>query len=97
MRWKNFTAAASAAGFYLNRQTDFRGYTHNEAKVAALTFSRTVAVPATRLLTIYESHRIYTKDSEFYLSPFLLRFSKSVNGTQKAFYSYAQTTEISEL
>jgi len=94
---EKFAAAASGAGLYLIRQTDFRGYTHNEAKVAALTFSRTVAMPATRLLTIYESHRIYTKDSELYLSPFLLRFSKSVNGTQKAFYSYAQTTEISEL
>jgi tRNA1Val (adenine37-N6)-methyltransferase len=73
---EKFAAAASGAGLYLIRQTDFRGYTHNEAKVSALTFSRTVAVPATRLLTIYESHRIYTKDSELYLSPFLLRFSK---------------------
>jgi tRNA1Val (adenine37-N6)-methyltransferase len=79
---EKFAAAASAAGLYLNRQTDYRGYAHNEAKVAALTFSRTVAVPATRLLTIYEYHRIYTKDSKHYLSPFLLRFSKSVNGTQ---------------
>ena len=81
---EKFAAAASAAGLYLIRQTDFRGYTHNEAKVAALTFSRTLALSATRLLTIYESPRIYTKDSELYLSPFLLRFSKSVNGTQKS-------------
>jgi tRNA1Val (adenine37-N6)-methyltransferase len=73
---KRFAAAASLAGFYLIHQTDFRGYSHNEAKVSALTFSRTVATFATSLLTIYESHRVYTKDSERYLSPFLLRFTK---------------------
>lgn len=74
---EKFVAAALVAGFYLIRQTDFRGYTHNKAKVSALTFSRTVAVFATSLLTVYESHRIYTKDSECYLSAFLLRFSKN--------------------
>jgi len=79
---EKFSAAASAAGLYLNRQTDYRGYAHNEAKVSALTFSRTVAVPITRLLTIYDSHRIYSKDSEHYLSPFLLRFSKTAKVVQ---------------
>jgi len=79
---EKFAAAALGTGFYLSRQTDFRGYTHNEAKVSALTFSRTVTLPAKNLLTIYESHRIYTKDSELYLSPFLLRFFKSENGAQ---------------
>jgi tRNA1Val (adenine37-N6)-methyltransferase len=74
---KRFTAAALVAGFYLIHQTDFRGYTHNEAKVSALTFSRTAATLATSLLTVYKSHRIYTKDSERYLSPFLLRFTKN--------------------
>jgi len=73
---EKFTAAALVAGFYLIHQTDFRGYTHNEAKVSALTFSRTVAVLTKTLWTVYESHRVYTKDSERYLSPFLLRFSK---------------------
>ena len=70
-----FAATALAADFYLIRQTDFRGYTRNEAKVSALIFSRTASVFTASLLTIYESHRVYTKDSEQYLSPFLLRFS----------------------
>jgi tRNA1Val (adenine37-N6)-methyltransferase len=74
---EKFAAAALDAGFYLIHQTDFRGYTRNEANVSALTFSRTVTVFATNLMTIYESHRVYTKDSERYLSPFLLRFTKN--------------------
>ena len=75
---EKFTIPALAAGFYLIHQTDFRGYTHNEAKVSALTLSRdAVAVCSASLLTIYASHRVYTKDSERYLSPFLLRFSKN--------------------
>ena len=74
---KKFVAAASAAGFHLIHQTDFRGYSHNEAKISALTFSRKNATFVTSLLTIYESQRIYTKDSERYLSPFLLRFTKN--------------------
>jgi len=74
---EKFSAEALVAGFYLIRKTDFRGYIHNNAKVSALTFSRTFAVFATSLLTIYESHRMYAQDSERYLSPFLLRFSKS--------------------
>jgi len=73
---KKFAEAALLAGFYLIQQTDFRGYTHNEAKVSALIFSRTVKVFTKTLLTVYESHRVYTKDSERYLSPFLLRFTK---------------------
>jgi tRNA1Val (adenine37-N6)-methyltransferase len=72
-----FAKAALVAGFYLIHQTDFRGYTHNETKVSALIFSRKIAVFAKTLLTIYDSHRVYTKDSERYLSPFLLRFSKN--------------------
>jgi len=74
---EKFAAEALTAGFYLIRQTDFRGYTRNEAKVSALTFSHTAAVFVTTLVTIYESHRVYTKDSEHYLSPFLLRFAKN--------------------
>jgi len=79
---EKFAEAASRAGFYLIHQTDFRGYIHKKAKVSALTFSRTAAISNISLLTIYESRRIYTKDSEHYLSPFLLRFSKPVNGAQ---------------
>jgi len=71
-----FSALALAAGFYLINQTDFRGYTHNEAKVSALTFSRTAAVFTARLLTIYASHNVYSQDSERYLADFLLRFAK---------------------
>jgi tRNA1Val (adenine37-N6)-methyltransferase len=75
---EKFAAAALlVAGFYLIHRTDFRGYTHNETKVSALTFSRTVAVPAPSLLIVYESHRVYSKESERYLSPFLLRFSEN--------------------
>lgn len=73
---KKFAAAALARGFYLIHQTDFRGFSHNNAKVSALTFSRTVAVFTNTLLTIYESHQVYSQCSERYLSPFLLRFSK---------------------
>lgn len=73
---EKFAASAFAAGLYLIHRTDFRGFTHNNAKVSVLTFSRTATVFTTRLLTIYESHQVYSQDSERYLSPFLLRFSK---------------------
>jgi len=72
---EKFAEAALSAGFYLNGQTDFRGYVHNEAKVSALTFSRVEVIFTKTLLTIYESHRVYSQDSERYLSPFLLRFA----------------------
>ncbi|MGZ4979439.1 MAG: tRNA1(Val) (adenine(37)-N6)-methyltransferase [Methylobacter sp.] len=70
------SALALAAGFYLIKQTDFRGYAHNETRVSALTFSRTAALFTSRLLTIYESHNVYSRDSEIYLADFLLRFVK---------------------
>lgn len=73
---EKFADTASVAGLHLIHQTDFRGYSHNEAKVSALTFSRIATPFATNLLTIYESHRVYTKDSERNLSSFLLRFTK---------------------
>jgi tRNA1Val (adenine37-N6)-methyltransferase len=69
-------AAASAAGFYLVRQTDYHGYAHSEAKVAALVFSRMDADFVQERLVVYESAGIYTQASEQYLLPFLLRFSK---------------------
>ena len=71
-----FSVQALAAGLYLIKQTDFRGYAHNEAKVSALTFSRTAATFTARLLTIYESRGVYSQDSEAYLADFLLRFAK---------------------
>jgi tRNA1Val (adenine37-N6)-methyltransferase len=67
---------ALAVGLYLINQTDFRGYAHNEAKVSALTFSRAAAVFTVRLLTIYASRGVYSRDSEAYLADFLLRFAK---------------------
>lgn len=72
---EKFFSQALAAGFYLVKRTDFRGYAHNEAKVSALTFSRVAAVFTARLLTIYESHNVYSQDSEAYLKSFLLRFA----------------------
>jgi len=71
-----FSVQALAAGFHLIKQTDFRGYVHNDAKVSALTFSRTAEVFTERLLTIYASHNVYSQDSETYLADFLLRFAK---------------------
>ncbi len=49
---------------------------HAVEKFSALTFSRTTAAFTERLLTIYESHGIYSRDSEAYLTDFLLRFAK---------------------
>jgi tRNA1Val (adenine37-N6)-methyltransferase len=69
--------AAAASGFYLVRQTDYRAYTHSEAKVAALTFSRTAAVLVKDNLIVYESAGVYTQVSEQYLSAFLLRFLRT--------------------
>lgn len=71
-----FSGLAAAAGLYLIKQTDFRGYAHNEAKVSALTFSRTAAVLTASVLTIYESNNIYSQESTAYLADFLLRFAK---------------------
>ncbi len=72
---EKFTALALALGLYLNRQIDFRGYAHNEAKVSALTYSRQISIPYKKCLTIYKAERVYSEESEQYLSPFLLRFA----------------------
>lgn len=72
---EKFADTASVAGLHLIHQTEFRGYSHNNSKVSALTFSRIATPFAANLLTIYESHRVYTKDCERYLSSFLLRFT----------------------
>jgi len=74
---EKFCALALAAGFHLICQTDFRGFAHSEAKVSALTFSRCPKTGLTaRLMTIYDSHNIYSQDSAAYLADFLLRFAK---------------------
>lgn len=75
-----FSDHASDAGFYLIKKTDFRGYAHNDAKVSALTFSRTATTNyAEQLLTIYQSQGIYSHESETWLNSFLLRFAKKIS------------------
>ncbi len=70
-----FSALALTSGFYLLKQTDFQGYAHNQAKVSALTFSRTACVFTAQLLTIYDSRNVYSSESTAYLAEFLLRFA----------------------
>lgn len=72
---ENFKQLAFNVGLHLNRQIDFRGYAHNQAKVSALTFSRQAEVFYKSLHTIYQAERVYSEISEQYLSPFLLRFA----------------------
>ena len=50
-------------------------YTRNRAKVAALLFSRTALKYEEEELTIYRAERVYSKESERFLAPFLLRFA----------------------
>ena len=76
---EKFSAEALNSGFHLIRQTDFRGYVHKDPKVSAVTYSRTKSKPETKLLTIYQSERVYSDESKHYLSPFLLRFSEKVD------------------
>ncbi len=73
---EKFTDLAQSVGLYLNHQTDFKGYEHNDSKVSALRFHRTPQTLCKKLHTIYQAHRIYSKDSETYLADFLLRFAK---------------------
>ena len=73
---ERFTQLAQLAGLHLSYRADFRGYSHNNAKVSALTFCRSTVILCKTLFTIYASHNVYSQDSERYLSPFLLRFSK---------------------
>jgi tRNA1Val (adenine37-N6)-methyltransferase len=63
-------------GLHLTVQTDLRSHRHKQANVSALTFSRQMQPLSFRLLTICQSDRVYSKESEHYLSPFLLRFAK---------------------
>jgi tRNA1Val (adenine37-N6)-methyltransferase len=73
---RQFAGLARDMNFFLIDRVDFRGYGRNSPKVAALTFSRTPGYFISRVHTIYEADRIYSKESEHYLSPFLLRFSR---------------------
>ncbi|RDH92906.1 MAG: ribose-phosphate pyrophosphokinase [endosymbiont of Seepiophila jonesi] len=71
-----FAKMALEHGLHLIEQTDFRGHSHNQAKVSALTFCPQQQPCRSRLLTLYQSDRIYSQESKHYLSPFLLRFSQ---------------------
>ncbi|MGZ5052465.1 MAG: tRNA1(Val) (adenine(37)-N6)-methyltransferase [Methylobacter sp.] len=71
-----FCTQTSASGFYLHNRTDIRGFTHNKAKVSALTFGLIPAPFASRTLTVYAAANVYSPDSETYLKNFLLRFAK---------------------
>jgi tRNA1Val (adenine37-N6)-methyltransferase len=79
---EKFSVLALAAGLYLINRIDYRGYAHTKAKVSALTFSRTALGFTARLLTVYESLGVYTKESEGYLQDFLLRFSQGRQAQQ---------------
>lgn len=68
---------ARTVGLYLNKQTEFRGFEHNAAKVAALIFSRDDYGFTKSVWTIYQAPRIYTEASSQYLAPFLLRFKQA--------------------
>lgn len=70
-----FVSQARETGLYLIRQRDIRGYDHNTAKIAAMTFSRTACPIERDLLTIYAAKGVYSRESEGYLSEFLLRFA----------------------
>ncbi|MBL3590548.1 MAG: methyltransferase [gamma proteobacterium endosymbiont of Lamellibrachia anaximandri] len=71
-----FAKMALEHGLHLIEQTGFRGHSHNQAKVSALIFCHQQQPCRSRILTLYQSHRIYSKESKHYLSPFLLRFSQ---------------------
>ncbi len=73
---ERFTQLAKEVGLHLSHRTDFRGYSHNNAKVSALRYCRSAAILCKTLLTIYAAHNVYSQESERYLSAFLLRFSK---------------------
>ena len=66
---------ASPAGLNLLQRVDIRGYERNQAKVCSMVFARESGFCLTRLHTIYAGDRQYSKDSVYYLEPFLLRFA----------------------
>lgn len=72
-----FMRLCRKTGFYLSRQTDFRGYAHNAAKVTALTLGRN---PAHRqvfeTITVYERQGVYSATARTYLAEFLMRFAR---------------------
>jgi tRNA1Val (adenine37-N6)-methyltransferase len=72
---QSFSDEAQKAGLFLNRQVSYRGFSHLQAKVTALTLSRLATKCEMDVLTIYQSKSVYTATSTLYLQPFLLRFA----------------------
>jgi len=66
---------AGQAGLNLTCRTDIRGYAHQPAKLAALTFARDPGSLIERCLTVYDAPRQYSAQSTVYLRDFLLRFA----------------------
>ncbi|MGZ8214563.1 MAG: tRNA1(Val) (adenine(37)-N6)-methyltransferase, partial [Methylosarcina sp.] len=73
----NFSELALEVGLYAIKETLIRGFAHGEARVGALTFSRSRSECVKERVTVYESVGVYTEESERYLSAFLLRFADS--------------------
>lgn len=83
----NIISLAGENQLRLRRQTSLRATKNDHAKLAALEFVKTArqlqsakAQPSIDELVIdelviYEKHRHYTAQSEYYLAPFLLRFA----------------------
>ncbi|BAO45100.1 tRNA1(Val) (adenine(37)-N6)-methyltransferase [Thiolapillus brandeum] len=73
---ESVVALAPSCGLNLRCRTNIRGYARNKPKVAALVFAREEGMLLQRTLTIYREERIYSPDSQYYLSDLLLRFAK---------------------
>ncbi len=73
---ETFQAAAAESALHPVYRTDIRGHAHKPPNVSVLTLGRNPMPMGYRLLTIYESERIYSPESSHYLSPFLLRFAR---------------------
>ena len=74
-RIPTLSALAGQAGLHLACRTDIRGYAHQSAKLAAVTFARDPGSLIERCLTVYDAPRQYSAQSTVYLRDFLLRFA----------------------
>lgn len=82
---KKFSEQALDTGLFLIKQVDIRGFEYSQAKVSALTFSRTGAVCIKDAVTVYASAGVYTDSCRAYLSVFLLRFAKPAGSGKDKF------------
>jgi tRNA1Val (adenine37-N6)-methyltransferase len=75
-----FTRGCLRTGFYLLRQTVFRGYAHSAVKVTALTFGRKPPDQSRfETVIVYEAQGVYSATAQAHLSKFLLRFDAREN------------------